>query len=162
MPPLRQARLSACLMDAATIAAELEGRKEGGQYRCRCPVHGGRSLMVKDGVDRPLVHCFGGCDPREILSELRSLNLYPPPSESQKAARKALRRSEDIEHARLVVVIAHEAAGVKDRFGKDYRWARKVLREAGYEVRFVPPDQREWPDQRVEVVAKNTPQEGGM
>lgn len=141
-------------MDAATIAEELEGRKEGNQYRCRCPVHGGRSLMVKDGTDRPLVHCFGGCEPREILSELRSRNLILPPSESQKAARAEHRRSQDVERARWIVTIAHEGYGVEDRFGRDYRWARKVLRNAGYEVRFVPPDRRKWPDQRVEVVEK--------
>lgn len=141
-------------MDAATIAAELEGRKEGSQYRCRCPVHGGHSLMVKDGVDRPLVHCFGGCEAHEILSELRSRNLMPPPSESQKAARAEHRRSQDVERARWIVTIAHEGDGVEDRFGRDYRWARKILRNAGYEVRFVPPDRREWPDQRVEVVER--------
>jgi hypothetical protein len=57
---------------AAEIAAALGGRREGRQWRCRCPIHGGRSLLVRDGdAGRILVFCHGGCEARDVLAELR-------------------------------------------------------------------------------------------
>jgi putative DNA primase/helicase len=64
-------------MSAADIARALgDARREGGRWRCRCPLHGGRSLMLSDG-DRGLVlaTCWGGCDRRDVLAELRRLGL---------------------------------------------------------------------------------------
>ena len=63
---------------ARDVAAVLGAtRREGRGWRCRCPIHGGRSLVVTDGRDAPLlVRCWGGgCDPRAILAELRRLRL---------------------------------------------------------------------------------------
>jgi hypothetical protein len=61
---------------AADIAAALgmpqrEGR--GWRCRCRCPIHGGKSLVLRDGREgRLLVRCWGGgCDLRDILAELQ-------------------------------------------------------------------------------------------
>jgi phage/plasmid primase-like uncharacterized protein len=64
-------------MTAATMAAELGGaRREGRQWRCRCPLHGGRSLLLRNGRDgRLLVFCMAGCDQIEVLKELRRLRL---------------------------------------------------------------------------------------
>ena len=66
---------------AADIAKILRGKPEGAGYLCRCPVrsHGkGRgdlrpSLGVSDGDRGLIVHCFAGCDPREVLAALRKL-----------------------------------------------------------------------------------------
>ena len=66
---------------AADIAKILGGKPEGAGYLCRCPVrsHGkGRgdlrpSLGVSDGDRGLIVHCFAGCDPREVLAALRKL-----------------------------------------------------------------------------------------
>jgi putative DNA primase/helicase len=57
---------------AEDIAAQLEGRREGLQWRCRCPVHGGHSLMVTEGIDgKVLLHCFGAdCKFGEITKAL--------------------------------------------------------------------------------------------
>jgi hypothetical protein len=61
---------------AAEIAAALEGRREGRQWRCLCPIHGGRSLLVRDGdAGRILVFCHGGCETRDVLAELRRSGL---------------------------------------------------------------------------------------
>jgi putative DNA primase/helicase len=63
---------------AAEIAARLGGaRREGRGWRCRCPIHDGVSLVITDGRDgRILVRCWGsGCDPRDILAELRRRGL---------------------------------------------------------------------------------------
>jgi putative DNA primase/helicase len=67
---------------AAEIAAALEGRREGRQWRCRCPIHGGRSLLVRDGdAGRILVFCHGGCEARDVLAELRRSGLLGDTSE---------------------------------------------------------------------------------
>jgi putative DNA primase/helicase len=62
-------------MSAAEIAAALGGRREGREWRCRCPLHGGRSLLIRDEQDTLLVKCWGGCDTRNVLAELRRMGL---------------------------------------------------------------------------------------
>jgi hypothetical protein len=64
-------------MNAAEIAAALGGaRREGRNIRCCCPVHGGLSLTLRDGDGgRLLVKCWGGCDPIDVLAELRRRGL---------------------------------------------------------------------------------------
>jgi putative DNA primase/helicase len=77
---------------AAEIAAALEGRREGRQWRCRCPIHGGRSLLVRDGdAGRILIFCHGGCEERDVLAELRRSGLLGGPSENYQLP--AMRRS---------------------------------------------------------------------
>ena len=65
------------VMSAAYIAAALgDQRREGPGWRCRCPLHGGRSLVIRDGYDgRILLTCWGGCDRLDVLGELRRLGL---------------------------------------------------------------------------------------
>jgi putative DNA primase/helicase len=65
-------------MSAATVAAALGGaRHEGRRWRCRCPLHGGRSLVIADGAGgRLLVTCWAGCDRLAILAELRRRHLF--------------------------------------------------------------------------------------
>ena len=64
-------------MNAADVARALgDARREGRRWRCRCPLHGGRSLVLSDG-DRSLLLaiCWGGCDRQDVLAELRRLGL---------------------------------------------------------------------------------------
>src|SRR5262249_54568357 len=62
---------------AATIAAALgDAQHEGRGWRCRCPLHGGRSLVLRDGDGgRLLLTCWGGCDRLAVLAELRRRGL---------------------------------------------------------------------------------------
>jgi putative DNA primase/helicase len=84
------------LTTAAEIAAALEGRREGRQWRCRCPIHGGRSLLVRDGnVGRILVFCHGGCEARDVLAELRRSGLLDGPSENYQVP--AMRRNDHLD-----------------------------------------------------------------
>jgi hypothetical protein len=64
-------------MNAADIAAALGSiHREGRAWRCRCPLHGGRSLVLRDGDQgQLLVTCWGGCDRLAVLTELRSRGL---------------------------------------------------------------------------------------
>jgi hypothetical protein len=42
--------------NAAAIAATLgDARREGRAWRCKCPLHGGRSLVICDGDDGRVV-----------------------------------------------------------------------------------------------------------
>ncbi len=70
---------------AADVARALGGAvKNGAGWLCRCPVPGhgqGRgdrtpSLSITDGERGLLVRCFAGCDPRDVLQELRTRGLH--------------------------------------------------------------------------------------
>jgi hypothetical protein len=64
--------------DAAEIAKALgSAHRCGLWWRCRCPVHQSRgaSLALRDGERGLIAKCFGGCDPRDILAELRRRGL---------------------------------------------------------------------------------------
>jgi putative DNA primase/helicase len=86
-------------MSAAEIAHALpDARREGRAWRCRCPLHNGRSLTLRDGAGGcVLVTCWGGCDRLDVLDELRRRGLlhghiarYRRPSNRTDAARTAL------------------------------------------------------------------------
>jgi Toprim domain-containing protein len=79
--------------NASDIAQALDKAcREGRNWRCVCPLHGGHSLVLGDGNNTLLVKCFGGdCAPEDILAELRHRGLIegrdrqrqplrPPPS----------------------------------------------------------------------------------
>jgi hypothetical protein len=108
-------------MIAAKIAAALGGaRRSGGWWRCRCPVHAsqGATLALRDGDRALIVKCWAGCDPRDVLAELRRRGLVggdaandparPPPAidhcDREGEARKTAA-------ARLIWDVAGEAPG---------------------------------------------------
>lgn len=63
-------------MRAGDIAHALgDARREGKGWRCRCPLHGGRSLVVRDSKFRLLITCWAGCESRDVLAELHRLRL---------------------------------------------------------------------------------------
>lgn len=62
-------------MNAAELASALGGVREGRGWRCHCPSHGGRSLVVADDDRKLLVHCFGGCGWQDVFAALRSQGL---------------------------------------------------------------------------------------
>jgi hypothetical protein len=45
-------------------------RREGKAWRCRCPVHKGKSLTlaIYTDDDRSRVHCFAGCEADDVLA----------------------------------------------------------------------------------------------
>jgi putative DNA primase/helicase len=80
-----------------TAAALGSARREGRDWRCRCPLHGGHSLVLADGRDgRLLVRCWGGgCDARDVLAELRRRGLIGCRSEDARPSPVTVPRSDD-------------------------------------------------------------------
>jgi putative DNA primase/helicase len=62
--------------------------RAGHDFLCRCPVHDGGCLSVADGRDGfLLLHCFAGCEPRDVWNELRGRGLIGGSSESRSSER---------------------------------------------------------------------------
>jgi putative DNA primase/helicase len=64
--------------DLKRIGLALGGQPDGKGWRARCPVHDDHnpSLSLRSGDTVPLlVKCWAGCDPRDILAELRRRGL---------------------------------------------------------------------------------------
>jgi putative DNA primase/helicase len=69
----------AAALPAAKIARALRGTRSGEGWLVRCVAHDDDrpSLSIADGHDgRLLVHCFAGCNPRDVLAALCHLGLY--------------------------------------------------------------------------------------
>jgi putative DNA primase/helicase len=63
-------------MTAAELAKALGGKREGHAYRCPCPVHGGKSLIVTERRGKTLFHCKAGCEQDAVVEALRDLGLF--------------------------------------------------------------------------------------
>ena len=60
------------------IVEALGGKKEGSSYRCDCPVHNGRSLIVTEKPGETILfHCKNGCDQSDVLTALKDRGLWP-------------------------------------------------------------------------------------
>jgi hypothetical protein len=80
-------------MSAAQVARALGGATRNGRgWVARCCCHEDRrpSLSLCDGDDgKLLVKCFAGCDPRDILAELRRRGLLDDRQRDFRPTRKA-------------------------------------------------------------------------
>ena len=73
-------------MNAEIIAKALGGRKAGGGWSARCPVHDDRkpSLSLRDSGDgKVLVRCHAGCDQGEVIAHLKASGLWAQNSPRQ-------------------------------------------------------------------------------
>ena len=66
------------LMNAAEIAAALNGKRNGDGFMARCPAHEDRtpSLSMTDRDGRTLVKCFAGCSQDAVIEALRGRGLW--------------------------------------------------------------------------------------
>jgi hypothetical protein len=93
-------------MPAAEIARQLGLRRVGAAWRGACPLCGGKTrFQLRQGRNGPLVWCWGGCDRKDLLVELRRRGLLPQPerrelSPAEKAAwARAQRQGRDLARA---------------------------------------------------------------
>jgi len=103
-------------MNAASVAEALgDASRTGRDWRCRCPVHGGRSLTLRDGDGgRLLVTCWGGCDRLDVLAELRIRGLLGGERDHAPSTISASRRRCDYRNDdEASVSHAHAASGGK-------------------------------------------------
>jgi len=100
------------IIDAATIAEALGGKRSGQGWRAPCPVREHRTdkkpLAIADGQDgRPLVYCHAGCAFEDISSELRSRGLWPEMNQRQirqfKQQKKSRVTNAQMDYARIFV-----------------------------------------------------------
>jgi putative DNA primase/helicase len=128
---------------ARDVAAVLGAtRREGRGWRCRCPIHGGHSLVVTDGRDGLLlVRCWGGgCDPRAILAELRRLRLLDDVAGDRAAAAEVRSKEYDGDDVTRRLNIARR---IWDG-AEDARAAPLVLYLAGRGITISPPPALRW------------------
>jgi putative DNA primase/helicase len=124
-------------MSAAEIALALgDARREGPSWRCRCPLHGGRSLVLRDGyAERLLVKCWGGCITAEVLAELRRLGLMGHRAREYRAP-VAVTRRDDAARTAGALSIWREARPIQRTIVETY------LRSRGIALRVWPPTLR--------------------
>ena len=121
-------------------------RSAGGWWSCRCPAHDDRSpsLSIRDGDQQALiVKCFAGCEPRDILAELRRCGLLDGPAEYRPVPAAAdRRRDNDIYYAARRIEIARRIWGeARDARGSPvahYLCARGITLPVPPTLRYAP------------------------
>ena len=83
--------------DTINLVTALRGTWHGSYAMCRCPAHDDRtpSLSIRQGLSGVLVHCFAGCNPRDIIRTLRNTDrvrgVEPRPTQSLHSSQLAQR-----------------------------------------------------------------------
>jgi hypothetical protein len=129
-------------MTAAEIAAALgDPMREGRDWRCRCPVHGGCSLTLCDGRDRLLVRCWAGCAARDVLAELRRMGLTGGRSDGARSAPVAVRTAGGADTARCSALARRIWDAARDARGSPvvrYLAARGITVPLPLSLRWAP------------------------
>jgi putative DNA primase/helicase len=124
---------------ARDISAALGGKSNGDGYVCPCPVptHGkGRgdrnpSLSVKDGPSGPVLHCFSGCDYRDVRDELRARGLIGDERERYKPRSQRFRQQlrpapKPLEPDPVALEIWKQAEPLDGTVAEQYLWRRGI------------------------------------
>jgi putative DNA primase/helicase len=97
-------------MNALIAHALGDARREGRGWRCRCPLHNGRSLTLRDGDGGCLlVTCWGGCDRLDVLAELRRRGLLDARVTSYRVGATRRSNKDDGTRTSRALSIWHEA-----------------------------------------------------
>ena len=146
-------------MDAETIAKALGGRKAGGGWSARCPVHDDRtpSLSLRDSGDgKVLVCCHAGCDQGEVIAHLKASGLWAQNSPRQLryvASRRLTKPTEtdrdDAKRTEIALSIWQAATPARGTLVETYLCSRGLLLPATPTLRFHPclkhPSGDSWP-----------------
>ena len=130
-------------MSAADIAVALgDARREGRGWRCRCPLHQGRSLTLRDGdAGRLVAWCFGGCDSRDVFTELRRRGLLDARSTAYRSAKTSQRRDAvrtDAQRSRAALAIWQSATPAGGTQAQNYLVSRGLHLPPPPTLRFHP------------------------
>ena len=130
-------------MSAAEIAHALgDARREGRGWRCRCPLHQGRSLTLRDGDGgRLLAWCFGGCNSRDVFTELRRRGLLDARSTAYRSAKTSQRRDAvrtDAQRSRAALAIWQSATPAGGTQAQNYLVSRGLHLPPPPTLRFHP------------------------
>jgi putative DNA primase/helicase len=109
------------MFTAIEIAKALGGRCSGRGHLACCPAHEDRtpSLSVMDGKDgHVLVHCFAGCDARDVIAALRDLGLWNDRSDRERPRVVPVRKpprernvDDDLAWANAILRASHPITG---------------------------------------------------
>lgn len=117
-------------MSAAQLIDRLDRVRQTGPGRwiARCPAHDDRSpsLSIRDADDRTLIHCFGGCEPGDVLAAvgLHMSDLFDHPLGEFKPSRSRIPASDllaIVDHEILVAVMILDDVLVTGRIDADQR-----------------------------------------
>jgi len=119
-------------MNAADIARALgDARREGRTWRCRCPLHGGRSLTLRDGEGGcVLVTCWGGCNRLDVLAELRRRGLLDGRATGYRRPSPHTSQRDDVARTARALAIWHEARPAAGTIVENYLGSRGILLDA--------------------------------
>jgi putative DNA primase/helicase len=119
-------------MSAADIAHALGNAwREGRTWRCRCPLHGGRSLTLRDGEGAcVLVTCWGGCNRLDVLAELRRRRLLVGRTNDYRRPSPQTSPWDDVARTARALAIWHEARPVVGTIVESYLRSRGILLDA--------------------------------
>jgi hypothetical protein len=129
---------------AAEIAAALgSAHRSGAWWRCRCPAHGSRgaTLALRDGGRGLIAKCYAGCEPRDVLAELRRRGLIDgdflasPSRPIPRGIDPAGDRARRIEAARCIWDAARDARG---SLVATYLAARGIIIDLPPSLRYAP------------------------
>ena len=134
------------MSDPASIVRALGGRWQGRSGLCRCPAHDDHtpSLSVAEGLDgRLLLHCFAGCDFRNVLASLRGLGLVSGggqtvDSDTEAVARKHAAEEKAFREKRNAQARAawRDARPIEGSLAERYLRARAILAAVPPSLRF--------------------------
>ena len=146
-------------MNAETIARALGGRKAGGGWSARCPVHDDRtpSLSLRDSGDgKVLVCCHAGCDQGEVIAHLKASGLWVKNSPRQFRYTQSCRVTkptepdrDDAKRTETALLIWHAAKPAGGTLIDTYFGSRGLRLPATPRLRFHPslkhPSGDAWP-----------------
>ena len=98
-------------------------KKSGSGWMASCPAHGGHDcLAVEEKDDRTLVHCFAGCDTRDVVEsvDLRLGDLFRDSLNPQRKREYQIQSASSArDHAKIIMDIAAAQALAGDLSGED-------------------------------------------
>jgi putative DNA primase/helicase len=129
--------------DLKRIGLALGGQPDGKGWRARCPVQDDQnpSLSLRSGdTVSLLVKCWAGCDPKDILAELRRRGLLDDPAEPRQEQPRTQRLEPPLDaraKVERVLVLCQPIRGtVAERYLRDFRGVD--LPSSGDALRFLP------------------------